>query len=75
MFAAMLQQPAEQVFVARMGWQVREGGWVYSATGRPVCHGWAALADWLRLLGWVRAGVVLWDRVPDSARDGLRPLL
>jgi hypothetical protein len=29
------------------GFTTRPGGWIYSPTGQPVAHGWAAFADHL----------------------------
>ena len=41
----------------------RVGGWVYRTdTGRPVCQGWAALADILERRRVIVAGRIDWAR-------------
>lgn len=52
-----------RVWAAQHGIVGRAGGWLYTATGRPVCHGWGSLAASLRRQGIVIEGAgVEWRR-------------
>jgi hypothetical protein len=44
------------VWADHFGYTGRPGGWIYSPAGRPVAHGWAALARELSSRGWIREG-------------------
>lgn len=46
------------------GWTGRPGGWIYDNNGRPICHGWASLAQALVRAGYIDAdGRPAWRRM------------
>lgn len=52
-----------KVYAAHRGYYTREGGWVYTAAGRPVVQGWAAFAERLAVHGQIRVGKgINWQR-------------
>ncbi len=71
--ARMTDTELARVWAAENGVVGRSGGWLYDATGRPLCHGWQSLAQSLARRDVIRVGVgVDWMR---AHRIGQRALL
>lgn len=62
--SAMRDEELARVFGEHYSIAGREGGWLYDAAGRALCHGWQSLATSLREQGVIVPGAgVEWRRV------------